>query len=379
MDRLRVALFALLFCLATVAQAQSTCDPDGTQSSGSKYRICMPPAAQYNGNLVIWAHGFQDAGTPVSIPQDQLCLSGLCVNDIANALGFGFATNSYSKTGLAVLQGAADILDLVNIYAAQKGRPGKVYLVGASEGGLITTLNLEKRPDVFSAGLALCGPIGSFPLQINYFGDARATFEYFFPGLIPGDPFNPSPTLAANWYGFYQTNVKGVVMSAANRARLNQWVAVASLPYDGANYEASVEQSVYDVLRYSVVNLTDAASTLGGFPFDNVGRWYSGSNDDIALNSGVLRKSADQAAITEMTTRYDTSGSLQRPLVTMHTTADQQVPYLQNQIYTFKTLFAGSLLTRHFPFAIPRYEHCNFTAEELIVGFIVMLILDGSL
>ncbi len=117
------------------------------------------------------------------IPEDQLCLDGICIPDIVNQLGFGFATNSYSKTGLAILEGKADILDLVNIYAAQKGAPSKVYLVGASEGGIITALSLEQSPSVFSAGLAACGPLGNFPYQINYFGDARATFEYFFPGV----------------------------------------------------------------------------------------------------------------------------------------------------------------------------------------------------
>ena len=137
----------------------------------------MPPAGQYNGILVIWAHGFQDAGSPVEIPEDQLCIDDFCIPDIVNGLGFGFATNSYSKTGLAVLEGKADILDLVNIYAQAKGEPSKVYLVGASEGGIITALSVEQSPNVFSAGLAACGPIGNFPYQINYFGDARATFE----------------------------------------------------------------------------------------------------------------------------------------------------------------------------------------------------------
>ena len=80
------------------------------------------PAPAYNGMLVIWAHGFQDAGTPVSIPEDQLCLGGFCLPDIVNGLGFAFATNSYSKTGLAVLQGKADILDLVNIFTLAEGR-----------------------------------------------------------------------------------------------------------------------------------------------------------------------------------------------------------------------------------------------------------------
>jgi hypothetical protein len=33
----------------------------------------------------------------------------------------------------------------VNIYKAQKGNPAKVYLFGASEGGIINTLRKEER------------------------------------------------------------------------------------------------------------------------------------------------------------------------------------------------------------------------------------------
>ena len=80
MLRARLA-FVLLFLalLAPAASAQSICDPDGVQASGSKYRICMPPAGSYNGNLVVWAHGFQDAGTPVQIPRTS-CASPACAS-----------------------------------------------------------------------------------------------------------------------------------------------------------------------------------------------------------------------------------------------------------------------------------------------------------
>lgn len=114
MVRLSAAIVVLL--LATSAYGESVCGPDGVQSSGSIYRICMPRPADYNGSLVIFAHGFQDAGTPVRIPEEQICIGDICLHEIINGLGFGFATNSYSKTGLAVLQGKDDILDLVNIY-----------------------------------------------------------------------------------------------------------------------------------------------------------------------------------------------------------------------------------------------------------------------
>ena len=173
MSRFVLAL-ALTLGFASAASADSICDPDGLQASGSVYRICMPSAA-YNGMLVIWAHGFQDAGTPVGIPEDQLCFSDFCIPTLINDLGFAFATNSYSKTGLAIRQGKDDILDLVEIFAQQKGQPQKVFLFGASEGGIITAQAVEQHPDVFSAGVAACGPIGDFRRQINYFGDARAT------------------------------------------------------------------------------------------------------------------------------------------------------------------------------------------------------------
>jgi poly(3-hydroxybutyrate) depolymerase len=161
--RVGVIALALLVSAAVGAHAESICDPDGIQASGSIYRICMP-AAGYNGVLVVWAHGSQDAGTPVSIPEDQLCFGDLCLAEIVNELGFAFATSSYSKTGLAVLEGKADLVDLVRLFAKHKGQPRKVYLVGASEGGIITALALEQHPDVFDAGLAACGPIGDFPL-----------------------------------------------------------------------------------------------------------------------------------------------------------------------------------------------------------------------
>jgi pimeloyl-ACP methyl ester carboxylesterase len=379
MFRLCGILFAAICLMPAAAHAESICDSDGTQSSGSVYRICMPPPNEYNGMLVIWAHGFQDFGTPVGIPEDQLCIDDFCIPEIINGLGFGFATNSYSKTGLAVLEGKADVLDLVNIYAAQKGQPSRVFLVGASEGGIITALSVERHPDVYDGGLAACGPVGDFPLQINYFGDARATFEYFFPGLVPGDPFNPDPQLVAGWANYYDQVVEPAVFAAINRTRLNEWVRVARLPFDEADYLASVRESVRDVLRYSVVNLRDAATTIGGFPFDNTSRVYTGSSNDLLLNLLVQRADADPEAIATMRSDYATTGVLQRPLVTLHTRKDQQVPYVHEQLYLLKTIASGAFLTRHLNIPIDRFEHCNFTPGELIVSFAIMLNYAGVL
>jgi pimeloyl-ACP methyl ester carboxylesterase len=369
-------MFALLGTGA--ASAESICGPDGVQTSGSIYRICMPPADKYNGNLIIWAHGFQDAGTPVQIPEDQLSIGGVPLPALINALGYGFATNSYSKTGLAVRQGMADILDLVDIYTAEQGAPHKVYLTGASEGGVITALLTEQHPEVISAGLAACGPVGSFPYQINYFGDGRLTFDYFFPGLIPGDTFDPPQALVDNWRLYYEFVVKPFVLDVSNRHALEQWVQVAKLPFDANDYLATVEESMRDVLRYAVVNLKDAQTTLGGFPYDNSTRDYTGSDDDALLNQTIARFQADPSALTEMQSFYNTTGVLDNPLITLHTTLDQQVPYTHEKLYMLKTIQSGAYPGRHLNLKIERYGHCNFTVSEAVTGLALMLLYDSA-
>ena len=80
-----------------------------------------------------------------------------------------------------------------------------------------------------------------------------------------------------------------------------------------------------------------------------------------------------------MKAHYNTTGKLTRPLITMHTLRDQQVPYDHENFYFLKTLFSGSFLTRHLNIPIDRFGHCNFTKDEALFSFAVMLLYDGVL
>jgi pimeloyl-ACP methyl ester carboxylesterase len=143
----------------------------------------MPAPADYNGMLVIWAHGFQDAGTPVEIPEDQLCIGDfLHSRKSSTRWASGSLRTATARQGWRFSR-ARTMFSISSVSTRRrKAQPSKVYLVGASEGGLITALSVEQHPDVYSAGLAACGPIGNFPMQINYFGDARATFKRLLSG-----------------------------------------------------------------------------------------------------------------------------------------------------------------------------------------------------
>ncbi len=348
----------------------SECDPDYQQDSGAIYRICMPPAERYNNQLVIWAHGYVDVMKPIEIPESQLCIGSFCIPDITNTLGFGFATTSYSVNGLAIKQGVADILDLVDIYTAQKGKPDRVFIIGASEGGLVTTLLTEQYPNIFVSGLAMCAPIGDFQRQINYFGDIRVIFNYFFPdlGALLGSDLTSIPlAVIENWPDIW-AQMQSIIFAAENASKLDQLVKVTKMPHDPNDYLGSLHTSVKDTLWYNVFGTNDAKEKLGGSSFDNITRRYKGSDNDLLLNQSVQRAAADEAALVELENYYQTGGNLHIPLVTLHTLQDQQVPYWHEPLYGRKLSAAGNLSNR-FNIPIDRYEHCNFTPGEALAAF----------
>lgn len=357
--------------------SESNCAEDGVQESGAIYRICMPAPGEYNGRLVIWAHGFQDATEPVGIPEEQLCIDGVCLNELFNGLGYGFATSSYSKTGLAIVAGAADILDLVQIFGEEQGVPERVYLVGASQGGAITALLTESDPQVFDGGVAACGPVGNFRRQLEYLGNARLVFEVLWPGLLPGGPFEEPPEIAENWPVFFDSTIRPAL--AASPVRLREWVAAAGLPVDPANFQTTALNTAEVVLRYAVVNTADTIETLGGFPFGNLDTEFEGLLLTDYINANVQRREASPEALAEIAARYETTGELVSPLVSIHTTRDELVPYFHVPAYLVKTWLTGAFPARYFHIPVERYGHCAFTSAESLVAFLVMLVYVGDL
>ena len=372
MSRLmRTMLITILVMAAiplTPAAAQEMLLPpycqEGIQASGAYYFICVPPVG-WNGDLVVFAHGYVSPELPVGgYPWDQLVLpDGTSLVAIVNGTGYAFAASGYSKNGLAVLQGLTDSLELVNIFESQY-IPRYIYLVGASEGGLITTLGVERYPDVFDGGLTTCGPVGDFSKQINYWGDFRVVFDYFFPKVLPGRAVTIPDALINKWETVYAPKVVQAVSS--HPARTSQLLSVTGAPIDPAN-PASTLETVLGLLWYNVYATNDGVLTLGGQPFDNSTTKYTGSLNDVLLNRKVKRFIADPIALAEIG-NYQTSGVLGVPLVSLHTTGDPIVPYWHTLLYDFKVQVSGSSL-RYTNIPVLRYGHCNFNQVEVLVAF----------
>lgn len=327
--------------------------------------ICVPKSG-WNGDLLVFAHGYVAFNDPIDFY--HLTFDGVYLPDLAQRLGFAFATTSYRQNGLAILEGADDIRELVGEFPKVAGRmPVHTYLTGASEGGIITTLLLEQSPELFTGGLAGCGPIGSFQKQLNYIGDFRVLFDYFFPGLMPGSPIKIPREVIRNWETKYVPRITAALQ--ANPAAAEQLIRTSKAAIDLADLTGSTVTTTINILWYNVFATNDAFEKLGGNPYTNRGRWYFGSDDDVRLNRSVARFAADPAALDKVG-EYETSGQLQIPLVTLHTWGDEIIPYWHEVLYRAKANVAGSTITI---LPVARYGHCNFTVPSLLGALAVLI------
>ncbi len=65
--------------------------------------------------------------------------------------------------------------------------------------------------------------------------------------------------------------------------------------------------------------------------------------------------------------KYQTTGKIKIPLVTMHTTLDPVIPYWHEILYKSKVLAEdSSSLTQ---ISVARYGHCAFYSEEMLLAF----------
>lgn len=365
--RISACLLGLLFLAGGVAVAG--CEEGTHRGGAARYIICTPAPQQWNGGLILYAHGYVSVLEGPDAWKVQLALpGGPSLPDLVTQYGFAFAASSYTKDGLAVLEGVEDTMDLIKVFKSETGAtPTRIFVTGVSEGGLIAAKALEQYHGKLNGGLAACGPIGDFPKQINYFGDVRVLFDYFFPNVLPPKAIDIPGDLIANW----PTAALHIGQQLqSDPLKTLQLISTGNIPI-GLN-PANAGDAILSALWYNVFATNDAKITLGGNPFDNNPRWYSGSFNGWLLNWKVARFDAAPAAVAAMA-NYQTTGNLRRPMITLHTTWDPVVPAWQESTYAKKVAAAGKshLLVRY---PVPRYGHCAFNEGEVLIAFLTMVL-----
>lgn len=333
--------------------------------------ICVPPGlpgdplANWNGQLVVYAHGYVPEQAELALPVEELSrLPGMI--DILLLQGYAFATTSYSKNGYAVEVARKDLNALVRHFKTDvlpnAGLLDKVLIVGASEGGLITTMMVEKYPGIYAGGLAMCGPIGGMSAQAKYLLDFRVVFDVLFPNVFDFGAVDIPEYEYANWPA-YEFDIP--VALAGDQLATQQLFSVTGAPvnlFDPTTYG----ETTLNVLYYNIWGTNDMIETAGGIPYGNLDTVYTGSLDDTTLNAVVERIESDGRARAFVRRAYEPTGELERPLVTLHNTLDPAVPYWHEIDYGALAAPTGLFI----PFvAEAPYGHCAFTQQEVLSAF----------
>jgi hypothetical protein len=355
------------------------CTPAGSRlSSGALYQVCAIPA-RWNGDIVVYVPGYHDPASTPELPGD---FATSAISKVLLPLGYAYASTSFRGTGLIQPEWIdGDLLELVStaksLLTDMTGHAARyVYQAGGSQGGLATVQAVERHPEVFSGGLAACGPIGDYAKQIDYVGDFRVVFDEYFRDVIPGWPVwrqdatagVPGTVDPASWSAAAAAVIPAIG-DPGNASRMAQVLAVTGAPIDAAD-PSSIQATALGVLWYSFRGTNDAIAKAGGVPFDNSDRSYRGSSADSTLNSRVQRfhSTADPSRLAAL----QTQARLERPLVTMHTTGDPIVPIWHEQLYANR-LSPGSRAF-YTPITVERYGHCNFTDAEILAAFSTLVL-----
>ena len=181
----RYSLLILLWAVAfaTALPVFSATEIGGQNAGGAYFSISVPD--NWNGDLVIWNHGFS-----LSEPSPVSDLGPL--SDVQLLEGYAVAASSFRLNGWALFKTNVDLLQLVQRFTAEFGRPKQIILYGASLGGAVTAAALEQGNLGNVAGaLTFCGAMaGSRNWDVAL--DLRLLYDLVCEGMpgaaIPGGP-----------------------------------------------------------------------------------------------------------------------------------------------------------------------------------------------
>lgn len=319
--------------------------------------------------LFVYCHGIVDPEpyAPVTLPSDNL--AGSPVSEIILRQGWAYAATSYTQNGMIAHIGAQNVKKLVEhlkVWLADKGLPFPDYwfVAGPSEGGLVTVLSLERYPELFDGGIAVCGPIGSMYEQLQYNGDFHVLFNYFFPQLKFGNPVGVGSVAMSSWVsGLLQAQVATALQAYPGKAAELLKTTKATIDTSDPLVAGT---SLMELLRFNVMFTSQINQLLKGCAFNNKYKIYTGSSNDYILNRKVERISTSdyRTARDNLRKLLETTGNINDPLITVHTTGDHIVPAWHQSLYRAKVWSKGKALY-YTGIPVLNYGHCTISETDL--------------
>jgi hypothetical protein len=368
-------LFGLCLFSCQILAAQVT-ELHGQTASGAYYTIALPENWQPQNGLVIWNHGYQ--GYTMKGLDSDPSLGPL--EDVVLAQGYAMAASSYSQAGWAVFNSHIDNQQLYEQFVELAGRPGKVFIQGASLGGIISVRDLEAGliPEIDGA-LLMCGAVAGSENWIEAF-DLRMVYEAVCDQVsnaeLPTDSWmdQPEPIIGEAKFleslerctGLISSNFLEGPLGALLRSRGQNERLDQILDLTNTNIEFLLLNLGYAVFEIpSLVN--DAMKLDGLLPFGNAGVDYG--DDDI--NNRVQRSVALPSSRRQFMENYTPLGNIGKAkVVSIHTSKDGLVR-VENQLVLESLLLPTQLTTAVVIEDTP--SHCEFSEDEGLAAWTNLL------
>lgn len=388
------------------------------ERGGAPFEIRLP--SHWNGTLLIWSHGYRAAD---AVPADPTQPNGAVeqpdrtpevapADVVAKQLldkGYALAGSANKANGWAVQDSVAANEDLYGYFKSTFGKPNRVYIWGASLGGLSTQVLAEKQPAWVSGSAPICAPLAGTNLNLDLALDVAYSVKTLFDPQLKLSGFASHEEAVQNWEHAAASLVAAAKSGKPDAiAGLLAIKAIAGAPdqtkdQDGSTTTSTgtaIVESVLNALGYATFGRYELEQRVGGNPSANDTADYSKRISDADRQlidaaapgklDGILAKlasgqrvTADDAARKKADELGNPDGDITVPTLTMHTVDDPLVLAANERVYAMRVDASHSsaelqqFLTRpplHYTQAPYGAGHCNFTVEEA-VG--VVDLLDG--
>ncbi len=347
---------------------------DGVIGGQNLYAFLVPD--DWNGELVLYAHGFIDAEEPLALPTKDNVIE---IRDRMVEMGFAWAYCSYRENGMAIKDGAWATRRLQNLFVATvKTEPSYTWLMAHSLGGLIAVELAEKHPDEYDGVLTMSGMNGGTKAQIDYVGDVRVLFDLFYPGVLPGTVIDVPEDLDLE----QDIILPAIYAVMDDPTGLGIISYLEQTPLPGRNGDEIVE-SLVTALGFHVRGIHDILErTKGACPIHNIDTVYSGLVPPEYLgmiNAGVQRYSRSRPTENLFDRYYEPNGELVIPMIALHDQYDPIVPLFHEHLYAALVAAAGNIDNFELR-VVERYGHTGFSADEAAEALLDLRekVIDGS-
>ncbi|HEU5158724.1 MAG TPA: hypothetical protein VFU43_17130 [Streptosporangiaceae bacterium] len=323
------------------------------------YDIEVPP--RWNGELVMWAHGFRGNSTVLTVDPPGFGLRQRLLDQ-----GYAWAASSYYANAYDVRAGVLSTSDLALLFRRLVRPPRRTMIAGVSMGGHIIGRSIEQFPGLYAGALPMCGVLGDtalfdFFLDYNLVAQAVTGIRAFPP---PADYLTNAVPRMQQAMGL-DTLRPGGPDTANELGRQFRAIVInrSGGPRPGAEQAVAVWKDFLFGLGTQATGSTLAENP--GVLATNVGRRYA-PNAPVDVNGMVQRvPPADPKArfTTRLTQVPRILGRPSVPVLSLHDLGDLFVPFSMEQVYRadVNRHGRGRLVVQR---AIRAAQHCEFSPVE---------------